>query len=400
MTTSVDPRLGELWRAARLPLLVAALVVAAGTLIGALADPGARGLLDPTAVDDPGSRAIANLLRDRDVAVEVVRDPALVRAAGADATVLVPFPEALGPTQLAAVRASGADLVLVEPGSEALAALAPGADLIGRRAPVEVREPACDLPAARAAGTVTLGGESYVGGVGCYPADLGATLVSTTTAGRTVTVLGAPDPLTNGALAQEGNAALALRLLGSRPRLLWFLPAPEAAPVGDQRSLTELLPPGWVWAAAQLAVAAVLAALWRARRLGPVVREPLPVVVRAAEAVEGRARLYRRAADRGHAADALRAATRARLAPLVGLPEPAPPEALVDAVATSTGRPPAEVGALLYGPAPGDDADLVALAGRLDACERTVGATNGTFGQTSAQPAPPAPQAPRASVPK
>jgi hypothetical protein len=372
MTTSVDPRLGELWRAARLPLLVGALIVAAGTLLGALADPGARGLLDPAAVDDSGSRAIANLLRDRDVAVEVVRDPALVWAAGADATVLVPFPGVLGPTQLAAVRASKADLVLVEPGPEALAELAPGVDLIARRAPVEVREPACDLPSARAAGTVTLGGESYVGGVGCYPADLGATLVSTTVDGRTVTVLGAPDPLTNGALAQEGNAALALRLLGSDPRLLWFLPAPEATPVGDQRTLTELLPRGWVWAAAQLAVAAVLAALWRARRLGPVVREPLPVVVRAAEAVEGRARLYRRAGDRGHAADALRAAARARLAPLVGLPEPAAPEALVDAVAIRVGRPAGEVGALLYGPAPGADADLVALAGRLDACEIEV----------------------------
>jgi hypothetical protein len=378
MTTSVDPRLGELWRVARLPLLVGAMIVAAGTLIGALADPGARGLLDPAAVDDSGSRAIANLLRDRGVAVEVVRDPAAVRAAGADATVLVPFPFALGPTQLAAVRASGADLVLVAPAAEALAELAPGMELTAQRTPVEVREPACDLPAARAAGAVTLGGESYRGGVGCYPADLGATLASTTVSSsgapttRTVTVLGAPDPLTNGALAQEGNAALALRLLGSDPRLLWFLPGPEAAPVGDQRTITELLPRGWVWAAAQLAVAAVLVALWRARRLGPVVREPLPVVVRAAEAVEGRARLYRRAGDRGHAADALRAAARARLAPLVGLPDPAAPEALVDAVGARTGRSAAEVGALLYGPAPGDDADLVALAGRLDACEGEV----------------------------
>jgi hypothetical protein len=381
MTTSVDPRLGELWRAARLPLLVGALIVAAGTLLGALADPGARGLLDPVAVDDSGSRAIANLLRDRGVAVEVVRDPARVRAAGADATVLVPFPWALGPTQLAAVHASAADLVLVEPGPEALAALAPGLELAARRTPVEVREPACDLPAARVAGAVTLGGESFVGGVGCYPADLGATLVTATTGDRTVTVLGAPDPLTNGALAEEGNAALALRLLGSDPQLLWFLPAPEAAPVGDQRTLTELLPRGWVWAAAQLAVAAVLVALWRARRLGPVVREPLPVVVRAAEAVEGRARLYRRAGDRGHAADALRDAARARLASLVGLPAPAAPEALVEAVAIRTGRPAAEIRAVLYGPAPGDDAGLVALAERLDACERAVGATNGTFGQ-------------------
>ena len=240
--------------------------------------------------------------------------------------------------QLAAVRASGADSVLVEPDPRPSSRWRPGwsSPRDAHRSRSANRRATCP---ARAAGTVTLGGESYAGGVGCYLADLGATLVSTTTGGsmpRNVTVLGAPDPLTNGALAQEGNAALALRLLGSDPRPLWFLPAPEAAPVGDQRSLTELLPRGWVWAAAQLAVVAVLVALC-ARRLGPVVREPLPVVVRAAEAVEGRARMYRRAGDRG-VADALRAAARARLAPLVGLLEPAAAEAPVDA-ATRTAQP-------------------------------------------------------------
>ncbi len=52
--------------------------------------------------------------------------------------------------------------------------------------------------------------------------------------------------------------------------------------------------------AIQLGVALLLAALWRARRLGPLVTERLPVVVRASETVEGHARLYRsrRARDR------------------------------------------------------------------------------------------------------
>ena len=58
-----------------------------------------------------------------------------------------------------------------------------------------------------------------------------------------------------------------------------------------------------------LAVLGGLLVLWRARRLGPVVTEPLPVVVRSAEVVEGHGRLYSRAGARDRAAAALRAGT-------------------------------------------------------------------------------------------
>ena len=45
--------------------------------------------------------------------------------------------------------------------------------------------------------------------------------------------------------------------------------------------------------------------LWRGRRLGPLVVEPLPVVVKAVESTQGRGRLYRRVRDRAHAAGIL-----------------------------------------------------------------------------------------------
>ena len=54
--------------------------------------------------------------------------------------------------------------------------------------------------------------------------------------------------------------------------------------------------------------------LWRARRLGPLATEPLPVVVRAVETTRSLGRLYRRSGDRGHAAESLRRAARSRLA--------------------------------------------------------------------------------------
>jgi hypothetical protein len=122
----------------------------------------------------------------------------------------------------------------------------------------------------------------------------------------------------------------------------------------------------------QLVIGIALLALWQARRLGPVVAEPLPVVVRAAETVEGRARLYRRANARDRAADTLRDAALARLVPMVGLPRGAEPAAVVSAVAARSGWPATEVSALLYGPAPGDDAALVRFADNLDRLEREV----------------------------
>jgi Domain of unknown function (DUF4350) len=372
MTDAVVDRRAQ-WRAARAPVGIGLLVVLAGVLLAVFADRAEQGLLDPAAVDPAGSRAVAELLRDQGVTVDVARTAAEVRSAGPAATVLVPFPERLADAQLSALRESAADLVVVAPGPDVLAVLAPTAEITTWYQLVDVREPGCDLPEAGAAGPVDLGGELYRGdgAVGCYPSDGGAALLRVPGA-RTVTLIGAPDILVNGALAREGNASLALALLGGNPQLLWFLPRAEGPAVGEERSLDELVAPGWVWGTVQLGVAAVLAVVWRARRLGPVVTEPLPVVVRSAEAVEGRARLYRRAGARGHAAQVLREASRNRLAPVLGLPEPADPAAIAETVAARTGRPAGAVTALLYGSAPVDDAGLVALADELDRVETEV----------------------------
>jgi hypothetical protein len=103
-----------------------------------------------------------------------------------------------------------------------------------------------------------------------------------------------------------------------------------------------------------------------------VVTEPLPVVVRAAEAVEGRSRLYRAAGARGPAAEALRAATVDRLVRRVGAAPGGDPGGLVALVVERTGDDPATVHALLYGGAPEDDAALVRLADDLHVLETTL----------------------------
>ena len=74
--------------------------------------------------------------------------------------------------------------------------------------------------------------------------------------------------------------------------------------------------------------------------------EPLPVVVRAAETVEGRGRLYRRGRARDTAAESLRAVRRSGRLGRCSACRPAPRRGtVVDAVAARAGRPPARGGA-------------------------------------------------------
>jgi hypothetical protein len=225
----------------------------------------------------------------------------------------------------------------------------------------------------------------------CYPTGGQSTLVrvpSPTGDGDTV-VLGAPDLLYNDDLGKEGNASLALQLLGAHPHLVWYLPsaAEASAPQDEQRSFFDMIPVGWSWALLQLFVAAGLAALWRGRRLGRLVPERLPVAVRASEATEGRARLYRAAGDRAHAADTLRAASRTRLAALVGVPaaRAQTADALLPALADHDATADvARLHAVLFGPEPPDDAALVTLADDLDALEGSLRPSHPAAGPSTA----------------
>ena len=205
----------------------------------------------------------------------------------------------------------------------------------------------------------------------CYGEQRAATLVHLTTDGRSVVVVGSGTGMSNQLLGNEGNAALWTGVLGSRTTVTWLMAGSEPG-TGGQKSLTELLPKGVGLAVLQLGLVVLLLAWWRGRRLGPLVVEPLPSVVRAAETTEGRARLYRRARATGRAAATLRAATLRRLLPLVGLAANATAAEAVPVIAAHAGASSDVVHALLLGPAPGDDASLVRLKARLDDLERTV----------------------------
>lgn len=378
-------------RHARWYLLAAAFVAVVGLVIGGLGGNSTWPPLDPRSPDPDGARALVNVLQREGVTVSTAAGPDELAAAlrERNTTVVVPDAYLLDRDTLDRLGSPRGRLVLITPDDEQLDAFARGVrtatapDGLPDYAPEESTGPACTLPEARLAGTAELGGTVYVpapADTACYPRHGGPTLVlhEDGSGGQTV-VLGTARPLTNDRLDDDGNASLAMSLLGSRPHLVWYLPdyasTEISAPAGEGRGLMDLLPRGWHWATLQLALATVLAAVWRARRLGPVISEKLPVVVRASETTEGRARLYRRANARGHAADALRRAARHRLAPVLGVPadgDGPDPAALAAAAAGRIGRPSADVHALLHGTPPTDDAALLRLADDLDALERQV----------------------------
>ena len=371
--TATGPTTRTVARSARGPVLVALALLLTGLGVAALNATGPKGRLDPAAYNPDGSHAIAQLLEDGGVQVRRLTTVDQVRPA-ADTVVLVPIPQALTQRELERLAGGPGALVLVGADDEQLEAVGAAAEA----APfvdVEGRRPACDLPAAVRAGEVDLGGTTYrptgaADAVGCYASSGRATLLQLPA--QRLTLLGDGDLLTNERLDRRGNASLALGLLGTGRSVQWVLPRPGARDVEGDSTLGDLVPRGLKLAVVELLIAAVVLALWRARRLGPVVTEPLPVVVRAAEAVEGRSRLYRAARARGTAADALRAGTRDRVVRRLGLAPDAGRAAVVDAVAARTGRDPAAVDALMYGAAPGDDAALVRLAGDLSALEESL----------------------------
>lgn len=375
-------RAGARWRRARPWLALLGLVLVAALVLTLPAPPQSNVPGAPDNAGPTGTRALVRVLERQGVTVEhVTTGRAAVAAATGDSTVVVVGDVWLGPRHVDALSALEDDLVLVDAGW-ALSSLLPDIVESGTGAERTRRAAACDDPDATAAGTVRAAG-GYRDRTGaattCFPEgeDGGAAYLTTEVDGRRVTALSDLALLTNDAVTDEGHAALALRVLGRHDHLVWYVPGQEDALAGETSDdvadvdLTDLVP--WVgpvlgW----LLLVLLVTVVWRARRLGPVVPEALPVVVRSAEATRGRGRLYRRARAHGHAAAALRAGTAARVAQRLGLPRSADATSLLDALARATGRPARELEDLVYGPPPTDDAGLVRLADALHRLESEV----------------------------
>jgi hypothetical protein len=357
--------------------LLIGLGLVAAVLIAALSGGGDNTTpMDPDNAGPDGTRAVARVLDDEGVDVDVARSADELEdvAVGSDTSVVVVLPGNLGEATVERLleHTSGASRVVV------LGADIGAAEALGAPAPPSND----DLGDGRAAGcvdplfdglTVEVDTAPVYEGGDCFPGDLGAVVLRPS---DRLLLFGADQAFTNDQVLRADNAAIALRLLGQDRRLVWYVPSLADLSAGEGVSLTSLLP-RWVFPGLWVAgLAAVATVVWRGRRLGALATEPLPVVVRAVETTRSLGRLYRRAGDRTHAAAALRRSARSRCAERLRLGSGFDPAGLVREVARHTGRPETEVARLLD-PPPGDpgpstDRDLINLAQALAELDREV----------------------------
>ena len=370
-------------------ILVVGALVLLGALLLALAQSSRTvGLLDPDATDPTGSHALSVLLTGQGVTVVRVTTAEAAASAltSAQNPTLVIAPTApLSERMLDQVRSAGAQYtVLLAPDEDALVAYAPWASIRDLRQSNDEVPADCDWYVATKAGPLPQTGYAYASDRSSVSSCWGGGVIDSGRGGAdgvggtggVVTLVGMAQGFTNQHLGESGYAAMALGTLGRSHTVVWWLPStadPLQFDPGTEVGISDLVP-SWVrWALLQLVLAVAVVIWWRGRRLGRVVVEPLPVVVRATESVEGRARLYRRGHARESAADAMRTASLTRLRARLALPRTASTEVVVAAASARTARPATEVAALLTpGGNPGDDASLTGLVDALDALENEV----------------------------
>ena len=176
--------------------------------------------------------------------------------------------------------------------------------------------------------------------------------------------------LSNRAISEGGNAALAINTIGRTPKVAWYSPTRTDTPTGT--STEELLTSPYLMPAFLMVIAAcLLAGLARGRRLGPLTSERLPIEVPASETLIGKARLMRSQRAYEHAAQALRSSTASRIATALGVAHTADREALTHAM-EQRGLPASRCSALLWGPPPTSEKALIRLANDLDALEKEI----------------------------
>ncbi|MFT4234254.1 MAG: DUF4350 domain-containing protein [Microbacterium sp.] len=332
--------------------------------------------LSPDSPAQIGARALTNLLDERGgitVTVADTKEDAL-DALNDGATLAIGSTSPLQDDDVQTLVDAAGDTVLLDPTSRDLRLLLNDSSFAGYGSGAAV-SPQCDLAVPDAAGKVAPG-SLFTAGDGvtaCYGDASSAGLLQLTTDGHTITAVDGTTLFTNAWVAQNGNAALGLGLLGTNAEVVWYLPKASEAQWKSPDTIGDLTP-GWVTPVLLLAgFAAAAAGVWRGRRFGPLVPETLPVTVRATETMEGRARLYAKSNDPAHAAELLRRGAASRMAKRLALARTATPQEVADAAAIRLGVRGSQVHEILLA-TPTDDATLAQFTERLRDLEAAVDA--------------------------
>lgn len=353
--------------------LTLALGVAVWTTRDAETHPDA---LDPRNPGPEGGQAVAKVLEEEGVDLTIVRSAdALDDTTVDDATTVVVTSTAyLAESTFARLREHAAPgrLVLVEPTYPVVQDIDGDLTTVGQSG----ERIAADCGASVDGLTLEVDDATVFRGAtedtSCFATSGGAVLLERPD--ERLVLFGAGQALSNDQVLRADNAAVALRLLGTSERVVWYVPDPADATADEAVTLSSLIPrwigPG-IWLGALSVIALIL---WRFRRLGPLSTEPLPVVVRAVETAHSRGRMYRRSGDRGHAARALRRAARTDLATRLRLDRHTDTAIVTEATARHLGTTVEEIGPLLSDDQlpPATDHDLIRLAQALTRLRREV----------------------------
>lgn len=359
--------------------IIAALVVSVSFIAMSVSAgaPGGRGSLDPEGRNDAGALALAEILRDQGVEIEVVRSRVDARAAiDGETTLVMANPFALSDDAVDELISPAERVVFLSSSSRLLDLLEIGSGASGS---MTTAAPECAVPEFALVGEIRPDRlfSPADGVTACFGDDDGAAVLIDDRDDRRRVVIEGSKLFTNSFLAENGNAALALALIGQTDRVVWYVPSFSDTDIeGEQVDTLGTLTPPWLTPVILLLLlSGIAAALWRGQRFGPLVAETLPVTVRASETMHGRARLTARAGDASHAARALRDGTHRRLARRLGLAEQASADEVADAASDRLRTPRGTLQPLLAGPLPEDDAGLIELARRLSELERAVEAS-------------------------
>lgn len=371
----------------RQPWLIVLIVLAmiAAILASVLRGFYQDGPLEPDAPTGQGSKAVVQVLEDLGVEIDVDRHTSdAADALRSGRTVLVTEPSALSASQLTALAeaqdSGGGRMVLVQPDFVTLSYLTPNITPAGslRTAGQLEAGPGCGDLAHRARVVEVAGDEGIRGSTTLYRDTGSANTCFSSGEGSLVIehegilVLGSADLLTNDGVGEADNAALVLNALGGTGELSWYVPSATDPMSSSSPTLFDHLPdwagPLVLW----LLLVATIALVASGRRFGPVVIEPLPVMVKPQELVLGRARLLQHADARDAAATALRSAAATRLADRLGLRHETALNGLLATLAPHVDHTDEQLRRLL-GPTPvTSDQDLVRLAHDLDHLEKEI----------------------------
>ena len=314
-------------------LIAILIVIATIANMGVLGqDDGRR--LSPGSTQAKGAGAIAAILEDQGVAVTHVRNQVELGEIQADSTTLVVDPWQLSNGDISTLAGSGSEVIVLLPSgfSEAMRwgfserewGINVGDD---QKAHVAQCEQGPITPAESEIGPITT---IYMNAEGpaCLPVQGGHAWVQSPRY-ENVWAFGAGEILTNIRLAELDNAGVAVRMLGRHPNLYWVenYASVEITEAQPARGL-----PAWLVA---FFAACVATGLWytvyRWRRFGKLVAEPMPVVVPVGEAETGRARLYSASRNPAHAARITRSAFISRYATRLGITELSNQQQVVEA---------------------------------------------------------------------